>query len=182
MVSVAPYKSVALPLEQLCRLLKVDNIPALLEVISKNDWQKIVHGKKSDQIYKLHLDETAIVYGKISFYIDDDKVKIRIHPKRDYLENSLHLSEKELQLLKSGRCINVICDEIKQIVQLDTDINEFMTANYRSVVLPSKIGEIELENSEKNSLKAGHVINQNGIQIKLNLNNVNFLEISKHEK
>ena len=175
------FKAHQLPIEQLRQLLHISQSHLLVEMIDKDDWERLLYGKKTKTIFSIY-SSTKALKGKLSFYVDNNEIKIKVHPLKTDVDNSLQLDNKDIETLKSGRAITKIIQNAKHIIQLDLDINELMSIPFKHVRLPSKISSTTLSYSDKILIKNGYTVKKGNIAIKLNLNNISNLEISNNFK
>ena len=167
-----------LPIEQMCTLLNINQPHMLMETICKEDWILLLNGKKTNTVFDISKESDGIK-GKLSFYMEDDNIKTRVHIRKQEILNTINLDDNELKRLKRGKIITKTINGVKHIVQVDTDINELMTIAFKDMSLPATINNISLANEDKMKLKNGRTIKKGNLRIRINLNKINNLEFEE---
>lgn len=98
------------------------------------------------------------VPAKIALTRENGAVSLKIFPKRKEIDNTLSLSEKELENVKNGETIRITVNGEEKFVQLDQETKALMSADVKNIHIPTAIGNVVIGSSQKEQMRNGNPV------------------------
>lgn len=116
--------------------------------IKKDVLDNFLSGGKTDlRMFSIPIDgQTFRVEGKLSLQRNpDNSVSLNIHPAQKEIQNNLGLNNEELEALKNGRIFSKTINGERNLLQLDRETNEILTAKTKGLSIPFDLTSAERE-------------------------------------
>lgn len=116
--------------------------------IKKDVLDNFLSGGKTDlRLFSIPVDgQTFRVEGKLSLQRQpDNSVSLNIHPAQKEIQNNLGLDNEELEALKNGRIFSKTINGERNLLQLDRETNEILTAKTKGLSIPFDLTSAERE-------------------------------------
>lgn len=132
--------------------------------LPKNAIDRLLTGRLSPlMMLRISSDKQAYsIPAKIALVRENGEVGIKIFPKRKEIDNSLNLSDKDMDKIKKGETIRIKTDKEDKFVQLDPETKTLMSAKAKDIHIPDAIGNVIVGGTQKEQM-----LNGNPVQIEV---------------